>query len=140
MIDKQMSMLKTKAPERAARGAALTVAAGAVACGVCCVLPFALPAVALASAGGIIAWLGGFQFWATVLAATIVAAAWIWIVVQSVSAKAKPARSTIYMMGNCDRGVAPRAAVVPRRAIDYPSYEAMTVIALWASHSIVHTG
>jgi len=28
-----------------------------------------------------------------------VAAAWIWIVVQSVSAKAKPARSTIYMMG-----------------------------------------
>jgi hypothetical protein len=99
MFDKEMSMLKIKAPERAARGAALTVAAGAVACGVCCVLPFALPAVALASAGGIIAWLGGFQFWATVLAATIVAAAWIWIVVQSVSAKAKPARSTIYMMG-----------------------------------------
>jgi hypothetical protein len=99
MIDKEMPMLKIKAPERAARGAALTVAAGAVACGVCCVLPFALPAVALASAGGIIAWLGSVQFWATVLAATIVAAAWIWIVVQSVSTKAKPARSTLYMMG-----------------------------------------
>lgn len=97
MIDKEM--LKIKAPERSARGAALTVAAGAVACGVCCVLPFALPAVALASAGGIIAWLGGVQFWATVFAATIVAGAWIWIVVQSVSTKAKPARSTIYMMG-----------------------------------------
>jgi hypothetical protein len=53
----------------------------------------------LASAGGIIAWFSGLQFWATVLAAIIVAAAWIWIVVQSVSAKAKPARSTIYMMG-----------------------------------------
>jgi hypothetical protein len=94
-----MSMLKIEARERAARNAALTVAAGAVACGVCCVLPFAIPAVALASAGGIIAWLGGFQFWATVLAANIVAAAWIWIVVQSVSAKARPARSTICMMG-----------------------------------------
>ena len=92
-------MLKIKAPERAARGAALTVAAGAVACGVRCVLPFALPAVALASAGG------------------------------------------IYLHdGNCDRGVAPRAAVVPRRALDYPSFEAMTVIALWASHFVVHTG
>lgn len=92
-------MIKIKAPERAARGAALTVAAGAFACGVCCVLPFALPAVALASAGGILAWFSGVQFWATVLAATIVAAAWFWIVVQSVKAKAKPARSTIYMMG-----------------------------------------
>jgi hypothetical protein len=99
MTYKEMSMLEIKAPERTARGAALTAAAGAVACGVCCLLPFALPAVALAGAGGIIAWLGGFQFWATVLAATVVAAAWIWIVVQSVSAKAKPARSTTYMMG-----------------------------------------
>ena len=99
MIDEEMPILKIKAPERAACGAALTVAAGAVACGVCCVLPFALPAVALASAGGIIAWLGGVQFWATVLAATIVAAAWIWIVVQSVSTKAKPAGSTLCMMG-----------------------------------------
>ena len=32
-------------------------AAGAVLCGVCCVLPFALPAVALASSGTAIAWL-----------------------------------------------------------------------------------
>jgi len=92
-------MLKIKSTERTACGAALTVAAGAVACGVCCVLPFALPAVALASAGSIIAWLGGFQFWATVLAAAIVAAAWIWIIVQSLRTEAKPARSTLYMMG-----------------------------------------
>ena len=42
--------------------------------------------------------------------------------------------------GNCDRSVAPRAAVVARRAIDYPTYEAMTVIALRASHFIVHAG
>jgi hypothetical protein len=35
---------------RTASAAALTTAAGAVACGVCCVLPFGLPAVAAASA------------------------------------------------------------------------------------------
>jgi hypothetical protein len=35
--------------------AALTTAAGAVACGVCCVLPFALPVVAAAGAGGALA-------------------------------------------------------------------------------------
>jgi hypothetical protein len=99
MIDKETPMPKNNTPERTACGAALTVAAGAVVCGICCVLPFALPAVALASAGGIIASLGAVQFWATVLAASIVAAAWIWIVVQSVNAKAKPARSTLYMMG-----------------------------------------
>ena len=88
-------MVKIKGCEQTACGAALTVAAGAVACGVCCVLPFALPAVALASAGGILAWFGGFQFWATVLAATIVATAWVWIIVQSIRKKAKPARSTL---------------------------------------------
>jgi hypothetical protein len=99
MTGNETRILKIKAPERTACGAALTVAAGAVVCGVCCVLPFALPAVALASAGGIIAWLGRFQFWATVLAAAIVTAAWVWIVVNNGRTKAKPARSTLYMMG-----------------------------------------
>jgi hypothetical protein len=99
MTNKETRVLDIKGPERTACGAALTVAAGAVACGVCCVLPIALPAVALASAGGIIAWFGGVQYWATVLAAIIVASAWAWIVVQSIRTKAKPARSTLYTMG-----------------------------------------
>jgi membrane protein implicated in regulation of membrane protease activity len=128
MIDEEMPMLKPKAPERAACGAALTVAAGAVACGVCCVLPFALPAVALASAGGIIAWLGGVQLWATVLATTIVAAAWIWIVVRSARTKAKPARINALHDGNCDRCVAPRAVVVPHRAIDRARLKGLTLM------------
>jgi len=75
------------------------VAAGAVACGVCCVLPFALPAVALASAGGVVAWLGRLQVWSLLLAVAVVAVAWILIIVQSVSTKTKPSRSTLYMMG-----------------------------------------
>lgn len=75
------------------------MAAGAVACGVCCVLPFALPAVALASAGGVVAWLGRLQVWSLLLAVAVVAVAWILIIVQSVSTKTKPSRSTLYMMG-----------------------------------------
>jgi hypothetical protein len=37
----------------------VTTAAGAVACGICCVLPFAFPAVAAASTGSVLAWLAG---------------------------------------------------------------------------------
>ena len=47
---------------RLASTAATTTAIGAIACGVCCVLPFALPAVALAGTGGVIAWFGQ-AFW-----------------------------------------------------------------------------
>jgi hypothetical protein len=36
----------------------------ALACGVCCVLPFALPAVALASAGGALAAFARVYWWA----------------------------------------------------------------------------
>lgn len=90
--------IKTTTPERAARGAALTAAVGAGACGLCCVLPFALPAVALASAGGILAWLGGAQFWVTVLAGVIVATAWVWIAWRSARTKAKPASGTLFIM------------------------------------------
>jgi hypothetical protein len=56
---RRLSMLTgTTGPSRAASVAALTTAAGAVACGVCCVLPFALPAVVAAGAGGTLAWVG----------------------------------------------------------------------------------
>jgi hypothetical protein len=76
----------------------MTTAAGAVACGVCCVLPFAFPAVAAAGAGGVLAWFGGIQSWATSLATVIVGGAWIAVGIQSHQARAKPSRSTMYMM------------------------------------------
>ena len=44
-------------PARAASAIAITAASGAVACGACCVLPFALPAAMLAGFGGLLAFL-----------------------------------------------------------------------------------
>ena len=121
-------MLEIKAPERAARGAALTAAAGAVACGVCCLLPFALPAVALAGAGGIIeAWrlsvlgngVGRYRRGRRM------------DLDRRAKCKCEGQACGINHLhdGNCDWGVASRAGVVPRRTIDYPGHEVMTVIA-----------
>jgi hypothetical protein len=62
----------------------------AVLCGVCCVLPLALPAVALATSGSIIAWFAHAYPWARIAAIIIVTLAWLWVGVRSVSAKAWP--------------------------------------------------
>ena len=83
---------------KAARAAAVATASGVLVCGLCCVLPIAIPAITLAGTGSAIAWLGGAQGWATMIAVLVVAAAWGWIGLQSLLAKAKPARATLYMM------------------------------------------
>jgi hypothetical protein len=74
-----------KKTEKAARTAAVVSATGAVACGVCCVLPLALPAVVLAGAGSILAWFAG-------------AFAWGWVWWESARSRARPATSTLYLM------------------------------------------
>jgi hypothetical protein len=84
--------------EKAARTAAVVSAAGAVACGVCCVLPVALPAVALAGAGGILAWFAGAFAWVTAVAVAAVAGAWGWVWWQSARSRRRPAASTLYLM------------------------------------------
>ena len=91
-------MLERRGPERAASVAALTTASGAVACGVCCVLPFAFPAVAAASTGSLLAWFAGAHDWATAVAAVIVAGAWISIGFQSHRTRQKPSHATLYTM------------------------------------------
>jgi hypothetical protein len=58
---------------------AIVGAAGAVAFGVCCILPLALPAVAVAGAGSILALLAGALAWVTGMAAVGVGAAWAWV-------------------------------------------------------------
>jgi hypothetical protein len=83
---------------KAAGVTAVTLASGAVACGACCVLPFALPAVALAGAGSVLALLAGAHAWVTGVALVAVAGAWIWIWRQSTRARARPAASTLYLM------------------------------------------
>lgn len=83
---------------KAAGTAAVTVEIGAVACGVCCVLPFALPAVVVATAGGTLAWFGQAFWGALYLAVALVTGAWLWVGVESLRTKKKPARATLRMM------------------------------------------
>ena len=82
-------------PSRVAGGAAVVVALGALACGVCCVLPFALPAAIMALSGGVLAWFAGAQAWMTALAAAVVAGAWLWVAAQTLRTRRRPARSTL---------------------------------------------
>ena len=77
----------------------MTLSTGAVACGVCCVLPFALPATVLASAGSLLAWFVKLHVWATIAAILAVGGAWGWIVWQTRRTHRKPALSTLFMMG-----------------------------------------
>jgi hypothetical protein len=86
----------TTGASRTASVAALTTAAGAVACGVCCVLPFALPAFAAASTGGALAWIGRAHGTMTLIASAIVVGAWVSVGAQSRLARRRPA-STICM-------------------------------------------
>lgn len=84
---------------RIASVAATSGAAAAVACGVCCVLPFALPAVAATTLGSVIAAFAGVYRWAVILAIALVAAGWLWVGWQSLRARRRPARSTVRAMG-----------------------------------------
>ena len=83
---------------RFASTAATTTAVGAIACGVCCVLPFALPAVVLAGTGGVIAWLGQAFWGALYSAGTLVAIAWGWVATSSIRTGRRPARATVRAM------------------------------------------
>jgi hypothetical protein len=89
---------KELAGSKAAGVTAVTLATGAVACGVCCVLPFALPATLLASTGAVLAWFVKLHLWVTILAILSVGGAWAWITRQSRRTGRRPAPSTLVMM------------------------------------------
>jgi hypothetical protein len=93
-------MPEQEEPTKAAGAFAITAATGAVVCAACCVLPFALPAVALAGLGSVLALFAGALAWVTALAVVTVAGAWTWIGWQSLRSRARPALSTLYMMGS----------------------------------------
>src|SRR5882757_2153944 len=58
-----------------------------------------LPAIVLANIGGILTLLDHAHGWATWLAISAVAAAWVWIGYQSIRARVRPATSTLTLMG-----------------------------------------
>lgn len=83
---------------RVAGATAVIAATGALACGVCCVLPFALPAAIVALTGGAMAWWGGMMPLIRVVAAVAVTAGWLWVAAQSLRTKRRPAVSTLVAM------------------------------------------
>jgi hypothetical protein len=83
---------------RVAASAIVVAATGAVACGVCCVLPFALPAALLAGSGGILTWFAGAQSWMTIVAIVAVVGAWLWIWIRSFRTTRRAVPSTILTM------------------------------------------
>src|SRR5688500_1318696 len=97
---RERTMLERRGAERASSVAALTTATGAVACGVCCVLPFVFPAVAAAGTGSVLAWFADVHWWATALATVLVGGAWIALGVNARQARAKPTRATLYLMAS----------------------------------------
>lgn len=93
-------MLSTPEPRPAPEGriagvTAAAVAIGALACGVCCVLPFALPAAILAVSGGVLAWFGGLYSGMSLLAVAAVLISWGWVGWRSLRARRPPARATV---------------------------------------------
>ena len=81
-----------------AASAAGVAAAGALTCAACCILPFALPAAMLATAGGALAWLASIYKGAVVAAVVLVTAAWFWVTWQSFRARRRPAVTTVLVM------------------------------------------
>lgn len=86
--------------KRAMIGATAGLAAtGALACAACCVLPFALPAAALAMSGGLLAWFSALRPWLTAIALLAVGGGWIWVAVVSVRARRRPGWPTLMALG-----------------------------------------
>jgi hypothetical protein len=62
------------------------------------VLPLALPAAALASFGGVIAWLAGAHTLISAVALLMVIVAWLWVGYRSYRSKARPANTTLLVL------------------------------------------
>lgn len=86
--------------ETGASAAALATSSGALlACSACCVLPVALPAVALALGATTLSWMQAANGWLTVGAALMLLAAWGLVWRQSSRTGRRVAKATIYMLG-----------------------------------------
>jgi len=83
---------------RAAGATAMTLSAGAVTCGACCVLPFMLPASILAGTGSVLSTLVHMQWWLTPLSVLAVAGGWGWLAWQMRRTGRKPATMTLVLM------------------------------------------
>jgi hypothetical protein len=121
-------MTGTTGSDRGDRGTAVAAsaagiaAAGAFACAACCILPFTLPAAALAVTSGMLAWLASIYEGAIIVAIALVAAAWIWVIRQSLRTRKRPAAATVM--------VTLGASVMLALAYFWPAIEPLAVAAL----------
>jgi len=112
----------TQLGNRTAGAVAATASTAALACGVCCVLPFALPAVMLGSVGGVLAWFIEAHRWMTPVAVLAVLAGWAWVGYQSHRSGRRPAKATLVIMA--------LATIVMALALLWPSFERTITMAL----------
>lgn len=108
----------------AASKVAAIASVAALACGLCCVLPFALPAAMLGSIGGVLAWFSTFYRWLVPIAVIAVAAGWVWVWYQSWRYRRKPAWRTLAIMGF--------ATVIMAAAWMWPAFESTARVFLKA--------
>ena len=83
-----------------------------------------MPAAALAGAGCTLAWLSSIYEGAIIAAAVLVAAAWIWVVGQSLRTRKRPAATTVLVML--------MASAMLALAYSWPVLEPIAVAALTA--------
>ena len=83
---------------KAASAVAVTTSTAALASGVCCVLPFAVPAAILGSIGGVLAWFAEAYRRLTPVALVAVGAGWAWVGYDSWRTRHSPARPTLLVM------------------------------------------
>jgi hypothetical protein len=95
--------------------AAALAATGALACGACCVLPFALPAAMLGVSGGVLAWFGSMKPLMTLVALVAVVVAWAWVALQTIRTHRRPARAMLLTMA--------AATVLLAAALAWPLFE-----------------
>ena len=101
MSESSMGLNPVPAPggDKAVGAAALATSTGAVlACSACCVLPIALPAVALALGATTIAWMEAAHGWLTLISVVLLIAAWGLVWWHSSRSRRRAARATIYML------------------------------------------
>lgn len=98
-----MAVRSGERPAREGKAAGITAVlatTGAVgACMLCCTLPVAFPAAALALLGGGVAFLGLVHKAMTLIGLVAVLAAWGWVWRQSRRSARRPARLTLRLMG-----------------------------------------
>lgn len=84
--------------DRVARAAATTGTVAALACGVCCVLPFVFPAVVATGAGAAVAAFAGTYWWALALAGVLLVSGWGWLVWQKMQTRRVIGKGTMRAM------------------------------------------